>query len=847
MTAPCAPVAKAGAHGRCRTHVATIVAVAASGCAPPPEPGSGAEPPIAPLFPALADMVLVPGPGDSAAGRADDLLIDRFEVTDGEYAAFLAATAWQPSDPDRFLVHWRVVDGRRLPPESDTPVRHVSFADAEAYAAWRGKAIPTRDEWLSACSSLKGGELPWQPRAFTGACNSAASDLLAPMPVGSYELGRSAPGCYDMIGNVAEWTATPLIGPELRFVVGGSFLGHCSFAYDADEPGGGISGARGRREQQDDAMRPWLESVALGQRRADVGFRCVRRDAADVLDAAFARVEQLAGAERSRAIDELLRVGDWVFGENRLLPFVRARAFEKRVRVERMLAAGDGAPLRGEIGVAPSGDAFLWSEPGVLRVLDGKDAHELRRIELPFAPEPAREPWIRSPWGGDATWMVGPLGEIAVVDLATGRVAQAPPPAPGADLRLPTWAIADAGGGGTWFVQKVRVEHPGDLPPDAPRPWSLQTRVVRFDSDDVREVQFESELFETPAPAGPDGLLLLTIDALDVELPGRTVVPFSWMTMQLLGHDLATRSRWMVVYEERRAEGGAPGEERRAEGGAPGDERRAEGGAPGDERRGATGVWRFVPEGGGAPVEVETAANAPRYVVPLALASRYVLDDGAGRPWLLAAEGGAIAPPRPLAAPGTTTPARATALPVGESGAALPLLVGLDGRQLWRIDAAGGLRELLGSLELGGLPDFAASDRGGRHLLLRTRQGRWAGVALGRARRTFALDLGGEASIDVRLFATTAETLVASQPTPHSAWVRRLSDGAQVDALGLARPTIRRVLLLDADHDGAGETWTLLGDGRLVALGPREPRTAALVEDFEAALRRREALRDGGR
>jgi sulfatase modifying factor 1 len=235
--------------------------------------GAAADPPSAPGPAPLKNLTWVPGgtflmgderfyPEERPVHRVavDGFWMDEHPVTNAEFRRFVKATAYvtvaeRPLDPGDYpdadpallvpgslVFHptrgpvdlrdyrnwWAYVPGACwLHPEGPGsnlagrdrhPVVHIAYEDAEAYAAWAGKQLPTEAEWeLAARGGLEGavfawgdelapngrmmantwqGEFPWQNLGLDGYAGTS--------PIASFR--ANGYGLFDMAGNVWEWT-----------------------------------------------------------------------------------------------------------------------------------------------------------------------------------------------------------------------------------------------------------------------------------------------------------------------------------------------------------------------------------------------------------------------------------------------------------------------------------------------------------------------------------------------------------------------------------------------------------------------------------------------------------------
>ena len=192
--------------------------------------------------------------------RVDGFWIDRHEVTNAQFAAFVEATGYvtlaergldpatHPGMPAELLAPgsivfipptdlsggditqwWQYVQGAdwrepegpgsSIEGEENHPVVHVAFEDALAYARWRGRELPTEAQWeYAARGGLEGQDFAWgteyQPggrlkanswQGIFPVMNTEEDGYVGTAPVGCFD--ANGYGLQDMIGNVWEWTS----------------------------------------------------------------------------------------------------------------------------------------------------------------------------------------------------------------------------------------------------------------------------------------------------------------------------------------------------------------------------------------------------------------------------------------------------------------------------------------------------------------------------------------------------------------------------------------------------------------------------------------------------------------
>ncbi|HHX08911.1 MAG TPA: SUMF1/EgtB/PvdO family nonheme iron enzyme [Chloroflexi bacterium] len=202
----------------------------------------------------------------------DPYLIDRYEVTNGQYQVCVEAGVCQAQ---RMIPDGLYAETGQSDSVANYPVTNINYEDAKTYCSFVGKRLPTEAEWEMAARGSNETVFPWGNENPDCTQANSLNPLNATacvggiMPVGSYPTGSSSYGVMDMSGNVWEWVAdvydpdyyanSPAenpTGPESgsEYVVrGGGFAGSWSY------------------------LRNSARSYDLGfYSGADLGFRCAQ-------------------------------------------------------------------------------------------------------------------------------------------------------------------------------------------------------------------------------------------------------------------------------------------------------------------------------------------------------------------------------------------------------------------------------------------------------------------------------------------------------------------------------------------------------------------------------------------
>jgi formylglycine-generating enzyme required for sulfatase activity len=229
------------------------------------------------------DFIPYPKYEEDSTFSMKSFFIDQFPVTNQQFKKFLDATGYRPADTTNFLKNW--VAGKIPAGEENFPVVYVSYEDAQAFARWAGKRLPSEKEWQYAAQTPSLNEWPWKqknpvkwkteeitetltiqkPEGIDSTlCNLGNGKLY---PVGKYNKGANPYGLQDLVGCVWQLTNDVYQSGSYRYIImkGGSYFNPSSSWWYVQ------GGPRPLNYRQ------YLLRVSPGfERNATVGFRCVK-------------------------------------------------------------------------------------------------------------------------------------------------------------------------------------------------------------------------------------------------------------------------------------------------------------------------------------------------------------------------------------------------------------------------------------------------------------------------------------------------------------------------------------------------------------------------------------------
>lgn len=263
---------------------------------------------------ALEDGILEEHEIAACAGRVikvKQFFLDRYPVTNRQFYEFVAAGGYEQMsfwDQSIWPAVLEFVDRTDCPgpryweegcyplDKEDHPVVGVCWHEANAYARWVGKRLPSDAEWVKAGSwpvpvshdNRVQRKYPWGDMFAARCANTWHAGIGATVPVTEFADGVSVGGVHQMIGNVWEWTSSNMRGEELR-----------GYALTSDVPAKALRGGAFDTYFENQATCHFQSADSMLARKPNIGFRC----AVGVCDLVLARAVQPLRDEADQSVD----------------------------------------------------------------------------------------------------------------------------------------------------------------------------------------------------------------------------------------------------------------------------------------------------------------------------------------------------------------------------------------------------------------------------------------------------------------------------------------------------------------------------------------------------------------
>ncbi len=210
--------------------------------------------------------------------------IDRFAVSNVDYLQFVAAGGYQqmefwPREIWSKVIHWVDdtgqpgprfwINGKPDPKKLRHPVVGICWYEANDFAKWAGKQLPSSSQWQHAGtwagdveSNSRITKYPWGNGFCSTRANTCSAGFESTVEVDQYHSGGTSNGIYQLIGNVWEWTANSYLFADEDL----ELIGHVALAE--------IRGGAFDTYFESQANCLFRSGQSLLRRNANIGFRC---------------------------------------------------------------------------------------------------------------------------------------------------------------------------------------------------------------------------------------------------------------------------------------------------------------------------------------------------------------------------------------------------------------------------------------------------------------------------------------------------------------------------------------------------------------------------------------------
>ncbi len=301
-----------------------------------------------------AEMTIIAAETPRHVVPVDTFLVDRTEVSNLQWRAYLEATDRAPSDT---LVEYGWPGGVIPAGQEHLPVTNIDLHEVEDFLAWCGKRLPTEAEWTRAARGDDARRWPWGDAWDSRVAKYGGAPPAMPVAVDAFPEGAGPFGALQLVGNVFEWVDTPYVAhPGFRPVPFRAGKARDLLLTPEFDPERRVAKGGCFVSTRDQSRIDYRLSLAPDDSDAALGFRGARSPVAgrDAIVTALRRARPASfPTPEFLDLDDIVAAESWTVDDASGLPIVtghRALAFAPAARsprpgLERLRRAARDTPV----------------------------------------------------------------------------------------------------------------------------------------------------------------------------------------------------------------------------------------------------------------------------------------------------------------------------------------------------------------------------------------------------------------------------------------------------------------------------------------------------------------------